>query len=177
MPYRLAISHSIAQVFYHTKIVMSSVFNLFFYLPIDKYNISRYNTDRAINTDNTDWRGINMPRMFSGKRDVYLEVADRYEKFIRLGILKNGDRLPSVRVAAGELGVNPNTVQKAYTLLEEKGLVCSLPKKGAFVTFGNNDAEIQARRTKVLKALIDLKEQGIAQDEIETLLKEVYHDD
>ena len=76
-----------------------------------------------------------MQNIFSGKSDVFVEVAERYENFIRLGILKDGDKLPSVRTAAGELGVNPNTVQKAYTLLEEKGLIRALPKKGAFVTY------------------------------------------
>ena len=55
-----------------------------------------------------------MPLGFTGKRDVYLEVAERYEKYIKLGVLRDGDKLPSVRTAAGELGVNPNTVQKAY---------------------------------------------------------------
>ncbi|MBR6784114.1 MAG: GntR family transcriptional regulator [Clostridia bacterium] len=52
-----------------------------------------------------------MPKGLTGKRDVYIEVAERYEKYIRIGVLRDGDKLPSVRVAANELGVNPNTVQ------------------------------------------------------------------
>ena len=50
-----------------------------------------------------------MAKSFFTKRDVYLEIAERYEKYITLGVIKTGERLPSVRVAAGELGVNPNT--------------------------------------------------------------------
>ena len=70
---------------------------------------------------------------FSGKQDVYLEIAEKYKEYIRLGIIKNGEKLPSVREAAGELSVNPNTVARAYSRLEEEGYVRSLPKKGAYV--------------------------------------------
>lgn len=115
-------------------------------------------------------------KKISGKRDVYIEVAERYEKFIRLGVLSDGDRLPSVRVAAGELGVNPNTVQRAYTLLEEKGLIRSVLKKGAFVTFSNesvpNERINEIERAK--KALSELKESGISFETLSELLKEVY---
>ena len=119
-----------------------------------------------------------MPKVFSGKRDVYLEVAERYERFIRLGVLNDGDKLPSVRIAAGELGVNPNTVQKAYCLLEEKGLICSLPKKGAFVTFpSTKESEASLHHKLVLQALTSLKEQGVSQDEILSVLQEVFTHD
>lgn len=118
-----------------------------------------------------------MPRMFSGKRDVYLEIAERYARYIQLGILKDGDKLPSVRVAASELGVNPNTVQKAYTHLEEQGLICSLPKKGVFVTYAAQDGGAPAARRAVLDALAALKAQGIRKAEIAMILEEVYADD
>ena len=75
-----------------------------------------------------------MPKGLFGKRDVYIEVAEKYENYIRLSVLRDGNKLPSVRTAAAELGINSNTVQKAYVLLEEKCLICSLPQKGAFVT-------------------------------------------
>lgn len=120
-----------------------------------------------------------MANVFSGKRDVYLEIAEKYEKYIRLGVLRDGDKLPSVRNVAGELGVNPNTVQRAYVLLEEKGLICSLPKKGAFVTYtgGSSDGIAQARRENALKALTELKEQGITLDELNEMIKEVFSND
>ena len=120
-----------------------------------------------------------MPKGLFGKRDVYIEVAEKYENYIRLGVLREGDKLPSVRTAANELGVNPNTVQKAYSLLEEKGLVCSLPKKGAFVTYScdksGNDTDM--RRVNALKAINELKEQGVTIDELNEIIKEVYGND
>ena len=53
----------------------------------------------------------------TGKRSVYLEIAEEYKRFIRLGVLSDGDKLPSVRALAVELGINPNTVERAYTCL------------------------------------------------------------
>ncbi len=120
--------------------------------------------------------GGKMPKGFTGKRDVYIEVAERYEKYIKMGVLRDGDKLPSVRVAANDLGVNPNTVQRAYTLLEEKGLICSLPKKGAFVTFVHNEERQDGRRAEIIGLLNELKEKGITRDEIAELLTEVYDD-
>ena len=73
--------------------------------------------------------GGDMSWAFSGRQDVYIEIADKYGRYITDGIYKNGDRLPSVRTAAGEMGVNPNTVARAYALLEERGFIRSLPKK------------------------------------------------
>ncbi|MBO5843147.1 MAG: GntR family transcriptional regulator [Clostridia bacterium] len=76
---------------------------------------------------------------FSGNQDIYLEIAERYKEYIRKGVLQDGDKLPSVRVAAGELSVNPNTVAKAYAKLEQDGYICSLPKKGVYVTYEGSE--------------------------------------
>ncbi len=109
---------------------------------------------------------------FSGKRDVYLDIAERYIQYIKLGVIKQGEKLPSVREAAGELGVNPNTVAKAYSTLEEKGYIRSIPKKGAFVTHGasaKNDTEAQAREW-----LSALREFGVSKQTLEKIIEEVY---
>lgn len=116
-----------------------------------------------------------MAKYFSGKRDVYQEIADRYGEFIRLGVLREGDKLPSVRVAAGDLGVNPNTVQRAYTLLEEQGLICMLPKKGAYVTGPSQKGN--AVDSDVWQIISRLKESGVQKDAILQAVKEVFADD
>ncbi len=117
--------------------------------------------------------------IFSGKSDVYIEVAKRYEKYILAGVLRDGDKLPSVRTAASELSVNPNTVQKAYAYLEELGLVKTLPKKGAFVTYSSNadDDAAGGLNSRIIKTLSEYKEQGVSYDEMSRLLKEVYKND
>ena len=109
---------------------------------------------------------------FSGKQDVYIEIAEKYKEYIKLGIFKKGEKLPSVRDAAGELGVNPNTVAKAYSVLEEKGLIRALPKKGAFVIYGEDAAKPSV--PDVRQVLIEMKEQGLSYEELLSQAKEVY---
>ena len=111
---------------------------------------------------------------FSGKQDVYLEVAARYKEYIELGVYKNGEKLPSVREAAGELGVNPNTVARAYALLEEEGYVCSLPKKGAFVIYGEQAEREEPDKKAVIYALRDM---GISKQTLMEWIEEVYRND
>ena len=110
---------------------------------------------------------------FSGKQDVYLEIAERFKEYIRLGVYKNGDKLPSVREAAGELGVNPNTIARAYAMLEGDGFICALPKKGAFVTYGKDEVSQQPDKRSVIAALRDM---GIEKQTLIDWIEEVYGD-
>ena len=112
-----------------------------------------------------------MQLKLSGKQDVYIEIAERYKEYIELGVFKNGDKLPSVRDAAGDLGVNPNTIARAYALLEEQGLVCALPKKGAYVTYGEDKKEQEPDKKSVIYALRDM---GISKRTLMKWIEEVY---
>ncbi len=113
-----------------------------------------------------------MRTRFTGKQDIYLEIAERYKEYIKLGVIKRGEKLPSVRTLAGELGVNPNTVAKAYSVLEEDGLVKSLPKKGAFVTYGG-DSKSESDQKNII---IALKDMGVPKESILKWIEEVYTD-
>ena len=114
-----------------------------------------------------------MQARFSGKQEVYLEIAERYKEYIRLGIIKNGEKLPSVRVAAGELGVNPNTVARAYSCLEAEGYIRALPKKGAFVIF-ESDEDSEPDKKSVIFALKDM---GVSRSTLQKWIEEVYGED
>ena len=118
-----------------------------------------------------------MANFISSKRDVYIEIAERYEKFIKLGIIKAGEKLPSVRAAAGELKVNPNTVGRAYSLLEERGLIRAIPKKGVFVIGADSESDISARMETLTDELLSLKEKGVEKEKIILLIEEVYRND
>lgn len=119
-----------------------------------------------------------MAQNFSGKREIYLEVAERYERFIHLGVLRGGEKLPSVRQVAEELRVNPNTVQRAYVHLEEKGLIYSLPKKGVFVKESEEGKTPSDVHYGILKAALRAaKEEGISLSEALNAIKEVYEND
>ncbi len=118
-----------------------------------------------------------MEKAYLSKRDVYIEIAQRYEKYITLGVLKPGEKLPSVRTAATQLRVNPNTVQRAYSLLEEKGLIRSIPKKGAFVIFGSESKDNSQHFGVLTSELFHLKEQGVSKEQIASIIEEVYKND
>ncbi len=112
---------------------------------------------------------------FSGKREIYLEVAEKYESFIRMGILSPGEKLPSVRAAAQEMGINPNTMARAYSYLEERGLIYTLPKKGVYVARPEETEQKEDTLTKDARdILLSLKEKGLSRDTLDTLISEVY---
>lgn len=66
-------------------------------------------------------------------RPIYAQVIDGFREQIITGVLRPGERLPSVRELAGELAINPNTIQRSYHQLEAEGWVATVPGKGCFV--------------------------------------------
>lgn len=64
---------------------------------------------------------------------TYLQLVHQVEHALRLGYLKQGDRLPKVREVVAALAINPNTVLKAYKELETKGLTSGRPGQGTFI--------------------------------------------
>ena len=64
---------------------------------------------------------------------TYLQIVQQVKQALRLGLLKTGDQLPTVREVVAKIAINPNTVLKAYRELEREGLVSSRPGQGTFV--------------------------------------------
>ena len=64
---------------------------------------------------------------------IYEQLYRKTVELVLKGILQEGEQLPSVRSLATELHVNPNTVAKAYSLLERDGIVCSVAGRGSFM--------------------------------------------
>ncbi|MBR7000381.1 MAG: GntR family transcriptional regulator [Lachnospiraceae bacterium] len=67
------------------------------------------------------------------KIPVYEQLVEAFKKEIVLGIREPDSMIPSVRNLSVELGINPNTVQKAYLELERRGITYSVPGVGRFV--------------------------------------------
>jgi len=118
-----------------------------------------------------------MRNFFTGERDVYLEIADKYEEYIRKGILREGEKLPSVRTAAQEIGVNPNTVERAYVVLEERGLLSIIPKKGAYVAHLEDATPKPEAKAAAVLAILRLKDSGYSREEIISAVEEVFSND
>lgn len=105
------------------------------------------------------------------KANVYEEIVLEFKKMIDLGVLKQGDKLPSVRTYAVERKVNPNTVAKAYACLEEEGVIQVLPKKGAYV---GARAKV-LKESEFLKAQIQtIKDQGISKQDLLKVIAQIY---
>lgn len=109
-----------------------------------------------------------------GKESIFEQIRNQISDYIAKGILKPNDKLPSVRQIAAELGINPNTVMKAYRLLEEEGLIYTLDKKGAFVT---NKAPIQPNVSELYAQLSHLKTRGFTKAEILAAVEEIYKEE
>jgi GntR family transcriptional regulator len=65
---------------------------------------------------------------------TYLQLVQQVEQALRLGLIGQGDQLPTVKDVAGTLAINPNTVMKAYRELEHRGLAGGRPGQGTFIT-------------------------------------------
>ena len=66
-------------------------------------------------------------------RPIYVQIMDGLRQQITSGVLRQGDKLPSVRELAVELSINPNTIQRSYRQLEMEGWIATVPGKGCFV--------------------------------------------
>ena len=65
-------------------------------------------------------------------RPIYEQVRDGLRRLMVSGIIQEGEQLPTVRAMATSLAINPNTIQRAYELLEAEGYVSSVPGKSSF---------------------------------------------
>lgn len=68
---------------------------------------------------------------------LYLQIQAQVKNAVAAGALKPGNALPSVRKLAADLGINPNTVARAYLDLERDGVIRAVPGGGTFVADGN----------------------------------------
>ena len=92
-------------------------------------------------------------------RPIYVQIIDGFKEQITAGILRAGDKLPSVRELAAALTINPNTIQRAYRQLEMEGWIATVPGKGCFVCSDERLAEEEKNR---LLAAFDEAAEGLA---------------
>ena len=113
--------------------------------------------------------------VFEKGKAIFESIVSEYKRYIELGVYKDGDRLPSVRSLASDLGINPNTVQKAYSILEDEGYISTLEKKGVYVTFKDNDKS-EELLNRIKEEVKSLKENGMKKEELLNVIEGVYHD-
>src|SRR5918992_2404967 len=102
----------------------------------------------------------------------YLQLVRQGRHALRLGLLRKGDQLPTVKEVVARLAINPNTVLKAYRELEHEGLVSARPGIGTFVTRTLTDATLAAHgplRQDLRRWLAKARRAGLDEESIEAL--------
>jgi len=106
-----------------------------------------------------------------GKENIYMQIKKQIIRFIDIGVLKPDDKLPSVRNLASDLGINPNTVARAYADLEKDGIIYTLNKKGVFV-LGKQKNNYRIDSAKL--AIENLKNDGLSKKELLEVINIIY---
>src|SRR3954464_10233438 len=109
----------------------------------------------------------------------YLQIVRQVRQALRLGLLSEGDRLPTVKGVVARLAINPNTVLKAYRELEHEGLVAARPGVGTFVTATLADASLAAHgplRQDLRRWLSRARRAGLDDESIEALFLATFRD-
>ena len=108
----------------------------------------------------------------------YLQVAHQVRQALRLGLLREGDQLPTVKDVVARLAINPNTVLKAYKELERDGLVAARQGVGTFVTRtlagGASLAAHEPLRRDLRRWLAKARLAGLDEDSIEALFASTF---
>jgi len=80
---------------------------------------------------------------YQDRRPIYEQIAEKLQVLINKDILAENTQMPSVRKLAMDLSINPNTIQRAYTLLESKGYIYPIKGRGNFVSPRSNFIDIE----------------------------------
>src|SRR5262245_34669777 len=113
---------------------------------------------------------------FKAGKPVYLQIVDQVKAAAASGALHSGEPLPSIRPLAEELRVNRNTIAKAYSELENQGVIETIPGKGCFVKANNSPLKKEVRRKLLIQeidqAIVQAHHLQVPQDEFIDITKE-----
>lgn len=103
---------------------------------------------------------------------AYQQLVQQVRRALRLGLLEEGDQLPTVKVVVAQLAINPNTVLKAYRELEHEGIAVARPGLGTFVTRTLADETLAAHgplRRELQRWMLKARRAGLDDESIEAL--------
>ena len=107
----------------------------------------------------------------------YLQLIHQVRQALRLGLLSEGDQLPTVKDVVARLAINPNTVLKAYRELEYEGLVAARAGVGTFITRTLTDGSLAAHgplRAELEGWLLRARGAGLDDESIEALFQNTF---
>jgi GntR family transcriptional regulator len=107
----------------------------------------------------------------------YLQLVHQVRRALKLGALREGDQLPTVREVVTSIAINPNTVSKAYRELEHEGLIAARAGVGTFVTASTSEdvlASLGPIRHDLEQWLVRARAAGLDDDSIEALFRAAF---
>ncbi len=110
---------------------------------------------------------------------IYEQIVQNIINLISKGVLAADDQLPSVRSLARDIGINPNTVQKAYQELELRGLIYQAAGRGSFIAPGEHLARavLDQRLQAVEAPMRAAKKAGVSKEAVIKLADEIYREE
>ena len=150
---------------------------LYFYKKIKKLLTTTVLYD-IVQTVQRKWEVRNVFKLDHGSsKPVYEQIKDNYKRLIIEGVLKENEKIMSVRELAVAMAINPNTIQKAYKELENEGYIYSMRAKGSFVSplvEIKEDKTISRLKKTIEENISELCYLGVAKHEIEKIICEIY---
>jgi GntR family transcriptional regulator len=107
----------------------------------------------------------------------YMQLVQQVRHAVRLGVLRKGDQLPTVKEVAAQVAINPNTVLKAYRELEHEGLAVGRPGVGTFVTMSSSQESFVAQiplRRELGRWFVKAERAGFDDESIRALFEETF---
>lgn len=108
------------------------------------------------------------------KTPIFEQLKKQILEFISIGVLSANDQLPSVRSLATQLGVNPNTISKAYQELETQGYIYTEKGKGCFVSNNGDQTIKQWKLESFTQVVKEMKAHHIERKELQIIIEDIY---
>lgn len=113
---------------------------------------------------------------FTSRQPIYEQIYQSVIRYVSLGILNPDEKLPPVRSLAAELGINPNTVAKAYQMLERDGYIYSSTGRGSFISnrLSAQEAEKLLAVEKFTEAVKSAAMLGVSRERLNGIIEIAY---
>lgn len=113
---------------------------------------------------------------YRDKRPIYEQIVDKMERLIIGGGLEANYKMPSVRSFALELSVNPNTIQRAYTQLEQDGYIYTVSGRGSFVAHECEwrNGKLTELAKELEELLVKAKEAGMTREKTMEVVDKIF---
>ena len=106
---------------------------------------------------------------YHSRTPIYEQIVKQFERYVALGLLKPNEQILSIRELAAVLGINPNTVKKAYENLEQKKVIYAVSTKGYFISDNTNELiqrKVNEKIDKIKDIIIELEKLGVSKEQV-----------